>query len=203
VTSGRVHALPLDDTPPRDLHALLAGLLANLEGFALPAYARDAIRGVLAHPAPPRTRPLVTCHNDVNPTNLVFDGERLLLLDWATTGPNDPLYDLAAIAVFLRLDAAACGALLGAYDGSTPDARFVYFQRFIGALCGSLFLQLARRGGHAGDAEAARVSLGDVHTRLRAGTLSPATAEGQWLFGLALLAASADYAAILSTMSVA
>jgi thiamine kinase-like enzyme len=43
-------------------------------------------------------------HNDVNPTNLVYDGENLLLLDWDTAGSNDPFYDLAAISVYLCMD---------------------------------------------------------------------------------------------------
>jgi thiamine kinase-like enzyme len=40
-------------------------------------------------------------HDDVNPTNLVYDGNRLLLLDWDNAGKNEPMYDLATISVFV------------------------------------------------------------------------------------------------------
>ena len=83
----------------------------------------------LAEPAPPSEGPPVTSHNDVNPTNLVWDGERLLLIDWDAAGPNDPFYDLAAVAVFLRMDDETSKALLAAHDGAMPatlPARFAY-----------------------------------------------------------------------------
>ena len=41
-------------------------------------------------------------HNDLNPTNLIYDGAGVQLLDWSAAGPLDPLYDLATLAMFLR-----------------------------------------------------------------------------------------------------
>ena len=143
---------------------------------------------------PRANAPFVVSHNDVNPTNLVYDGENLLLLDWETAGPNDPLYDLAAIAVFLRMDEGTCLKLLAAHDGesvSTLPARFAYNRRLVSVLCGAAFLHLARQSGHAGATSDQTLdstpSLGDVYLQVRAGALSPATSEGQWSFGLALV----------------
>ena len=102
---------------------------------------------------PPASARRSSSHNDVNPTNLVYDGEKLLLLDWETAGPNDPFYDLAAIAVFLRMDEGTCLRLLAAYDGEPVaelPARFAYNRRLVAVLCGTAFLHLARHGGHAG-----------------------------------------------------
>ena len=195
-TLRRVHDLPLPpdarEGDPRDFLAMLwAGPLSQ---FALPSYVSGIVQRVLAEEAPARERPFVLSHNDVNPTNVVYDGENLLLLDWETAGANDPLYDLAAIAVFLRMDEGTCLKLLAAHDGesvSTLPARFAYNRRLVSVLCGAAFLHLARQSGHPGVTGDLTLestpSLGDVYLRARAGALSPATSEGQWSFGLALM----------------
>jgi aminoglycoside phosphotransferase (APT) family kinase protein len=138
-TVRRIHELPLppeaDSRDPREFLATIwSGPVAN---FALPAFVGDAVRRVLTEEAPVGERALVLSHNDVNPTNLVYDGENLLLLDWETAGPNDPFYDLAAISVFLRMDEGTCQRLLAAYDGepvSRLPARFAYSRRLVAVL---------------------------------------------------------------------
>jgi thiamine kinase-like enzyme len=193
-TLRRIHELALPaDAESRDLRQLLAATWSRLSAdFTLPTFAAEAVHRVLADEPPACARRAVLSHNDVNPTNLVYDGERLLLLDWDTAGSNDPFYDLAAIAVFLRMDDRTCLKLLAAYDGEPvaqlPD-RFLYDRRFVAALCGTMFLQLAcHRGCSSGDQTLASVlSLAELYQRLRAGSLDVRTAEGQWSFGLALL----------------
>jgi aminoglycoside phosphotransferase len=195
-TLRRVHGLP----PPAgatqgEARDMLAGLWAGLDGaFALPAFAREQVRGVLGEVPPPLDRARVLSHNDVNPTNLLYDGERLVLLDWDTAGINDPAHDLASIAMFLRLDEATCRALFSAYEGqpvSDLPARFTYGRRVVSALCGAMFLHLARQGGHpgasGGEALDTTPSLGDFYQALRSGSLSLATPEGRWWGGLALI----------------
>jgi aminoglycoside phosphotransferase len=194
-TVRRVHELPLPpDADSRAPLELLAAIWSGLVvGFALPSFVGDAVRRMLAEEVPVRERAAVLSHNDVNPTNLVYDGENLLLLDWDTAGPNDPFYDLAAIAVFLRMDEGTCEALLAAHDGepvSGLPALFVYYRRLVAVLCGSAFLHLARHGGHPGaGAETldSTPSLVETYQRVRAGALNIATAQGQWWFGLGLI----------------
>ena len=149
---------------------------------------------MLADEAPASGRPPVLSHNDVNPTNVVYDGENLLLLDWETAGPNDPLYDLAAISVFLRMDEGTCELLLAAHDGEPVTrlpARFAYDRRLVAVLCGTIFLQLARARGHTGatgeETLDSTPGLAEFYKRLMSGSLTTATAEGQWWFGLALV----------------
>jgi aminoglycoside phosphotransferase (APT) family kinase protein len=198
-TVRRLHELPLppeaDSKDPREfLTAIWSGLVAS---FALPAFVGDAVQRVLTEEAPARERAWVLSHNDVNPTNLVYDGENLLLLDWETAGPNDPYYDLAAISVFFRMDEGTCQRLLAAYDGapvSSLPARFAYSRRLVAVLCGAMFLHLARNSGHAGATGGETLdstpSLIEFYQRMRSGSLSVATGEGQWWFGLALVKAS-------------
>jgi thiamine kinase-like enzyme len=98
---------------------------------------------LLAEEPPASGRPVVLSHNDVNPSNLVYDGEHILLHDWETSGPNDPLYDLATVALFLRMDESTCERLVAAHDGEPVarlPARFVYDRRLAGVLCCAVFL---------------------------------------------------------------
>jgi hypothetical protein len=46
----------------------------------------------------PRPSALVSAHNDINPRNVLFDGERLWLVYWELAFRNDPLADVANIA---------------------------------------------------------------------------------------------------------
>jgi len=199
-TIRRVHSLPLPaDAVWRDPRDLIAPMWARLATFTVPSFVRTTIDQVLAETPPPRQRPLVTSHNDMNPSNLMFDGERLLLLDWDMAGPNDPFYDLAAVAMFLRMDDPTASALIAAYDAAPPAALpdgFVYARRFVAALCATIFLQLARHAGHAGgDIPADRApTLLDVHGLIGIGALAPNTAEGAWAFALALVRTITDHA---------
>lgn len=154
-TLRRVHQLPLPpdaaaEDPREDLAASWLGLAAS---FALPAFAGDAVRRVLDEEPPAHERAPALSHNDVGPGNLLYDGEHLLLVDWEHAGPNDPLYDLAAISVFLDMDEESRQKLLAAYGGElaiTLPAHFAYHRRLVAALFGAAYLRAARNGGHAG-----------------------------------------------------
>ncbi len=195
-TVRRIHAIPLPADArakePRDvLVQVWDGFLA---GFARPGFAGDAVRRVLGAAPPASERALVLGHNDLNPTNLVFDGEAILVLDWATAGQADAFYDLAVLSVFLRMDEGTCLKLLSAYDGGRYDGLpggFVYNRRMAATLAGAFQLHLARQMKHPGATGAetldATLSLGDFYQRMRAGALKVGTAEGQWAFGCALL----------------
>jgi aminoglycoside phosphotransferase (APT) family kinase protein len=198
-TVRRVHELPVPpDAESKDPRELLATIWSRLgANFALPTFVGDAVQRRLTEEAPARERAQVLSHNDVNPTNLVYDGEKLLLLDWETAAPNDPFYDLAAISVFLRMDEQTCQSLLAAYDGepvSKLPGRFAYNRRLVAVLCGATFLHMARHSGHTGatgqETLDSTPSLGDFYQRVRSGALSLASGEGSWGFGLALIKAS-------------
>lgn len=197
-TVRRIHDIPVPlgagALDPRQFLAIL--WQGPLAGFAVPAFVSDAVRRVLEEEPTPNDRAPVLSHNDVNPTNLVYDGEHLVLLDWDTAGPNDPYYDLAAASVFLRMDEETCRKLLSAYGDDAASglpARFVYDRRVVGVLCGAAFMHLARQGGHGGATGGETLdstpSLLESYQQMRAGALSVATADGQWAFGLALVKA--------------
>lgn len=194
-TVRRIHSLPVPpDVSGRDPREFLAGIWEVLRtGFALPGFVGDSVRRALAEEPPPGAR-AVLGHNDLNPGNLVYDGEAIVLLDWAAAGPADASYDLATLAVFLRMDEGDCRHLLAGYDGAdvgVPPARFLYSRRLVAALAGTMQLYVARQMNHGGATGAETLDdalpLGEFYQRMGAGLLKLGTADGQWAFGLALL----------------
>lgn len=198
-TFRRLHALPIPEgATARDPRELLAGAWPELRAsHALPAFADDLVRRVLDAPAPIDDRAPVLGHNDPNPTNMVYDGADLLLLDWDTAGPMHPHYDLAVISMFLRMGDDACRRLLSTYAGEPVAEQPESFRRFrrLGAvLCGAMSVRLACLAGQPGNAAAtleATPSLADCYLGMRTGALNLATGAGQWQFGLALIKESA------------
>lgn len=70
----------------------------------------------------------VSSHNDVNPFNVLFDGDRLWLIDWEIAFRNDPFADIACVAnnfvdpvALAGSDGALEDALLHAWLGHAPD----------------------------------------------------------------------------------
>ncbi len=64
---------------------------------------------------------LVSSHNDPNPRNILFDGQRLWLIDWELAFRNDPLVDVAILTTELAETPDLEDVLLEAAFGRTPD----------------------------------------------------------------------------------
>src|SRR5215471_17385975 len=47
---------------------------------------------------------MVSCHSDLKPENIVFDGQRIWLMNWQAAFVNDRYFDLAIIANFVVAD---------------------------------------------------------------------------------------------------
>jgi aminoglycoside phosphotransferase (APT) family kinase protein len=191
-----VHELPLDGAPDaQDPLQLLARIWSGVEtSMALPTFVADAVHRVRAEEPPPVEGALVLSHNDVNPSNLIYDGERLRLLDWDAAGPNDAMYDLATVSVFLRLDDATSLRLLSTHNNAPVTAlprRFAYNRRLVAVLVGVMFVHIARQSGHAGADGTERLestpSLADFYQKMRTGAVSIGTPEGRWQYGMSML----------------
>ena len=88
-----------------DFGALVEAMLNHVHDGGLGA--PGVLDGHVAGPARPASRvraeypwadAQVSAHNDINPRNVLFDGERLWLVDWELAYRNDPLADVATIA---------------------------------------------------------------------------------------------------------
>ena len=69
------------------------------------------------------TSSLVSRHNDPNPRNILFDGERVWLIDWELAFRNDPLVDVAILTTEFAETPELEDALLEATFGLTPNGR--------------------------------------------------------------------------------
>ena len=49
-------------------------------------------------------------HNDLNPNNILYDGEKFTLIDWESAGLSDPFFDLATVSNFMIFDEKIIGA---------------------------------------------------------------------------------------------
>ena len=67
------------------------------------------------------TTRLVSSHNDPVPSNILFDGERLWLIDWESAYRNDPLVDVAIVLDSLARSPELEDVLLQAWLGRAPD----------------------------------------------------------------------------------
>jgi aminoglycoside phosphotransferase (APT) family kinase protein len=148
----------------------------------------DAVAATLACDAR-----LALSHNDVNPGNFLWDGARAWLVDWEVAGLTHPYFDLATLALFLRLEDEVALTLVASHDRAALDDRsrasFRALRRLAGVLCGLTILGLApdltiRPALTLSDAP----RLEDVYAALRTGELDLQSPLGQATLGLALLA---------------
>jgi len=90
---------------------------------------------------------LVSSHNDPNPQNILFDGERLWLVDWETAYRNDPLTDVAILVENFAQTPELERALVEAWLGEEPDralrARLALMRQLTRLYYAGLLLSLA------------------------------------------------------------
>ena len=125
---------------------------------------------------------LVSSHNDLNPGNILFDGDRVWLVDWEAAFLNDRYVDLAVVANFVVATDAAEEAYLRTYFGEPAGeyrhARFYLMRQILHVAYAALLMRLGSAGQAvepAVDAPAFR----DFHERLWSGGISLATAEAK------------------------
>ncbi len=122
-TLRRLHAAPLF---PRLISYFDAmdGLLAQFAAAGiLPEGALDEPLALYARIAGvyPRDPNLVSSHNDLNPSNVIFQGARAWILDWESAFAADRFVDLAAIANFFAADEDEEALVLRGYFGGAVD----------------------------------------------------------------------------------
>jgi nucleoside-diphosphate-sugar epimerase/aminoglycoside phosphotransferase (APT) family kinase protein len=159
-----------------------------------PAWARGLDPVIAAAAATlARDRRRVVSHNDLNPGNVMWDGARAWLVDWEVAGLAHPYYDLAAMAMFLRLDDAAALGLLAQQEGRAIDAGeradFAGLRRLAAVLCGLTLMGLVP--DLAALPEPAP-TLVEFYGELRAGRVDLDAPGGRGAFALALLRLVSD-----------
>jgi aminoglycoside phosphotransferase (APT) family kinase protein len=115
----------------------------------------------------------VSSHNDLfKPDNILFDGQRVWLVDWEAAFLNDRYADLAVVANLVVSNEAAERAYLHEYFGQPPDpyqsARFFLMQQLAHMFYGMAYL-LQGSSGNPPDPSEPAPEFGEFQRRFWAG----------------------------------
>jgi aminoglycoside phosphotransferase (APT) family kinase protein len=193
-TLAKLHALPLDGVAANDpLFAAYQGWRVQSARDGFPAWAlplADEIERCARALESDARR--VLSHNDVNPGNILWDGERVWLVDWTASGATHPYYDLAGLAMFTMLGDDDALALLAKQEGAelTLAQGQIYraLRQLVAVLCGTIFMRLLPELASVVPARLEDApTIAQYYAMLRSGALSLQSAKGQAMFGSALL----------------
>ena len=142
----------------------------------------------------PQQTDIVSSHNDLNPSNILFDGQKLWIVDWETAFENDRYVDLSIATQFFAGDEKQENILLETYFGDTLDdekrARFFLMQQVTYMYYAMVMLRLAALSQPAGtihNADMNTPGLQEVRALIRNKELQLSTYEGKLLYGKTLL----------------
>jgi hypothetical protein len=130
----------------------------------------------------------VSSHNDLNPGNIIFDGERLWFVDWELAFRNDAFIDIANLANYLAPTDELRDALLRSWLDREPDrfarSRLVLARQFvrIGYACLTLIATAGEPRAEP-DGDLSTPSLAEFHQMLVRGQLRMGDPENMYLYG--------------------
>ncbi len=159
-----------------------ANVLSNSESDELFA-AYESVASVYQR----RDSDMVSSHNDLfKPDNILFDRNRVWLVDWEAAFLNDRYADLAVVANLLVTNEDDERAFLGEYFGQPPDAyqatRLFLMQQVAHIFYAMGFLWLGSLGGAVSRNEAAP-GWDDFQRRFWAGEIKLEDAPAKTLYG--------------------
>jgi len=136
---------------------------------------------------------LVSSHNDCIPSNILFDGERLWLIDWESAYRNDPLVDVATVLDSLARSPELKDVLLRAWLGRTPDAALYARLELVRALtrlyyAGVVLSASAAASWVTGDNDLSAPTVAEFQQAIRSGRIKPGTPEAKHIMGKMFLA---------------
>jgi hypothetical protein len=123
----------------------------------------------------PRAQDLVSCHNDLKPENIVFDGKKAWLVDWEAAFLNDRYLDLAVVGNFVlkndRDEAEYLQTYFGEPAGEYRQARF-FLMRQIAHMSYFSFIMMLASTGKPVDPDTVKMDFRDYHDRMWAGEIT-------------------------------
>jgi aminoglycoside phosphotransferase (APT) family kinase protein len=135
----------------------------------------------------------VSSPNDFLPRNLLFDGQRLWLVDWESAYRNDPLVDVATALDNFAASPELEDVLLRAWLGCAPDRSFRERLALTAALvrlyyAGVLFSASAKLPGAKPDNDLSALSSAEFEQGIRSGRLKRESPEASHALGKMFLA---------------
>ncbi len=170
--------------------------VSNLSALHEELFAQHhAIRAVLA----PHVV-LAPCHNDLNPGNVLFDGQRTWLIDWDAACMGDPLYDVAGLLHWFDLTGERAELLLAAYFGGEPTpfqrAKLALMKQVSWCVYSLIFLLISRREDAAGAPDETECeslpTFSEARAQIPTGQLKIHEPEGQRRLSLVMAKQSLD-----------
>jgi aminoglycoside phosphotransferase (APT) family kinase protein len=137
---------------------------------------------------------LVSSHNDPNPRNILFDGQRLWLVDWETAYRNDPLTDVAIVIDNLAPTPDLEEALLLAWHGSPPDgglrARLLVMRQLTRLYYAAIIMAISSKGrqGAGPDTDLTAPTPAEFGASVASGRLKPGAPDTLYVLGKMFLA---------------
>ena len=130
---------------------------------------------------------VVSCHMDMKPENILFDGQHVWLVDWQAAFVNDRYFDLAVVANFVVTNDADELTYLDRYFGHRPDdyqrARFFLMRQVVHMFYATVFLLLGSAGKPVNLSEKLP-SFRDFHRRIWAGEVNLADNDLKIVYGM-------------------
>jgi aminoglycoside phosphotransferase (APT) family kinase protein len=136
---------------------------------------------------------LVSSHNDSIPSNILFDGERLWMIDWESAYRNDPLVDVAIVLDSLVRSRELADVLLRAWLGRRPDEDLRVRLEAVRALtrlyyAGVVLSASAAASWISDDTDLSAPTIAEFQQAIRVGRLKPGTPETKHIMGRMFLA---------------
>jgi aminoglycoside phosphotransferase (APT) family kinase protein len=136
---------------------------------------------------------LVSSHNDPIPSNTLFDGERLWLIDWESAYRNDPLVDVAIVLDSVALSPELEDVLLRAWLGRAPDgavrARLELMHAFTRLYYAGVLLSASAAAARATpDTNLSAPTLQQFRLAVRDGQIKPGAPATKHILGKMFLA---------------
>jgi hypothetical protein len=132
----------------------------------------------------------VSSHNDLNPGNILFDGQRLWMIDWETSGRNDSMTDIAILTEnFARtpeLEQALVEAWLGRHPDRSGRARLRLMRKLTRLYYAGILLATATGGEPIKDLAAPTEV--EFRTLVTSGQIQPGSVEAKKLLARMMLA---------------
>jgi aminoglycoside phosphotransferase (APT) family kinase protein len=131
---------------------------------------------------------LVSSHNDSIPSNILFDGERLWMIDWESAYRNDPLVDVAIVLDSLVRSRELADVLLRAWLGRRPDEDLRVRLEAVRALtrlyyAGVVLSASAAASWISDDTDLSAPTIAEFQQAIRVGRLKPRTPETKHIMG--------------------
>jgi aminoglycoside phosphotransferase (APT) family kinase protein len=196
-TVRTLHAAPLFPPLVDIFEGIGAGIAQTGVAQVLPRASQNLmarLHGELARAYPRREQDRVSSHNDLNPGNVLFEGDRTWIVDWESAFAADRYMDLAAAANWFAADEREEALILQTYFGAAPDddrrARFFIMQQANRLFYAAMLLNAA-----AAERPGFRVAVADLHalrlSEIRGEMASMTSFDGRVRFAQAFLNSAA------------